>query len=176
MRIGIDVRLWGTQHAGIGRYVEELVKNLQAIDKKNRYVLFCREEDFAKIPEAPNFKKVVADIKHYTLAEQFKLPTVFAKEKLDVLHVPHFNVPIFYRGPFVVTIHDLLWHEVRGLNVTTQTPLVYSIKYLAYRFVVKNAVLRAKKILVPSNFVKQDLIKRFNIPGNKVVATYEAAS
>lgn len=173
MKIGIDVRLWGTQHAGIGRYVEELVKNLQAIDNKNQYVLFCREKDFSDIPEKENFRKVVADIPHYTLREQVLLPGIFKKEKLDLLHVPHFNVPIRYNGRFVVTIHDILWHQVKGLDVTTLSAPLYLIKHLGYRFVVKNAVSRAAKIIVPSKAVKSDLVKQFNLREEEIIVTYE---
>lgn len=173
MRIGIDIRLWGTQHAGIGRYVEELVKNLQEIDNKNQYVLFCREKDFSDIPEKENFRKVVADIPHYTLREQVLLPGIFKKENLDLLHVPHFNVPIRYKGRFVVTIHDILWHQVKGLGVTTLPAPLYLIKHLGYRAVVKNAVSRAEKIIVPSNAVKNDLVKQFNLPKEEIVVTYE---
>lgn len=180
MKIGIDIRLWGTQHAGIGRYTEELVRNLQEIDIdkdiENEYVLFCRKNDFEEIPIRTNWKKVIADIPHYTLREQILLPGIFQKEKLDLLHVPHFNVPIRYKGRFVVTIHDILWHQVKGLDVTTQSAPLYLIKHLGYRFVVKNAVTRAEKIIVPSNAVKDDLVKQFNLRGEKIIVTYEGVS
>jgi hypothetical protein len=49
-------------------------------------------------------------IQHYTLEEQLKLPRIFNSSQLDLLHVPHFNVPLAYQGKLIVTIHDLLWH------------------------------------------------------------------
>lgn len=173
MKIGIDIRLWGTQHAGIGRYTEELVRNLQEIDNANNYVLFCRRRDISSIPVKTNWQKVVADIPHYTLREQVLLPGIFKKEKLDLLHIPHFNVPIGYNGRFVVTIHDILWHQTKGLNVTTLPAPLYLIKHLGYRAVVKNAVSRAIKIIVPSKTVGEDLRKQFNLPKDKLVVTYE---
>lgn len=176
MKIGIDVRFWGTQHAGIGRYTEELVKNLQDLNTNAEFVLFCRKKDLEAIPVKKNWRKVVADIPHYSFDEQTVLPRIFRGERLDLLHVPHFNVPIFYNRPFVVTIHDVLWHDVRGADVTTQPPFVYSVKYLGYRFVVWNAIKRAKRILVPSNTVRQDLVKRFRVPASKIVVTYEGVS
>jgi hypothetical protein len=33
MRIGIDARLFGTRHGGIGRYSEQLIKNLEKLIK-----------------------------------------------------------------------------------------------------------------------------------------------
>lgn len=176
MKIGIDVRLWGTQHAGIGRYTEELVRNLQDIDTDIEYVLFCRKNDSDKIPVKANWRRVVADIPHYTLREQVLLPGIFKRENLDLLHVPHFNVPIRYKGRFIVTIHDILWHQMKGLNFTTLPAPLYLIKHLGYRAVVKNAVSRAEKIIVPSKSVKTDLIKTFNVAEAKIAVIYEGIS
>ena len=49
MRIGIDGRLWN--ETGVGRYIRNLVRELQIIDQKNEYVLFVLTKD----KEAINF-------------------------------------------------------------------------------------------------------------------------
>lgn len=174
-KIGIDARLWGVKHAGIGRYTEELVKNLQEVDRRNEYILFCRRSDIEEIPSREGWRKVIADIPHYTLREQIFLPGIFKKEKLDLLHVPHFNVPILYRGKFVATIHDILWHEFRGVDVTTLPRPLYLIKHLGYRLVVNNTFHRAVKIITPTNTIKKNLAERFGIPPEKIIVTHEGA-
>ncbi|MDO8503185.1 MAG: glycosyltransferase family 1 protein [bacterium] len=176
MKIGIDGRLWGVGHTGIGRYTEELVRNLQKIDNKNEYVVFCRRGDADAIPKKSGWSVVIADIPHYTLKEQLVLPGIFKKQNLDLLHTPHFNVPLFYNRPFIVTIHDILWHQLQGAGVTTLPAPLYLIKHVGYKAVVKNAVSRARKIIVPSKVVKSDLVKQFGVSSDKVVVTYEGAS
>lgn len=176
MKIGIDARLWGVKHAGIGRYTEELVRNLQRVDNRNQYVVFCRREDVENIPTHSRWVTVVADIPHYTASEQLFLPGIFKKQKLDFLHVPHFNVPIFYNRPFIVTIHDILWHRLQGLGVTNLPAPLYLIKHLGYRLVIRNAVSRARKIIVPSKAVKLDILSQFHVLENKVVVTYEGVA
>ncbi len=172
-KIGIDARIWGVKHAGLGRYVEELVLHLQKLATENEYVIFCRKEDIDKIPDAKGWRKVTADIRHYSFAEQLKLVSIFNRERLDLLHVPHYNVPIFYRGKFIVTIHDLLWHDSKGLKVTTLPAPIYAGKYFSYRLVVRNAVRRAAKIITPTKAIKDDLLKKFSLQPGKVVVTYE---
>lgn len=174
MKIGIDARLWGVKHTGIGRYVEQLVTNLKDIDRKNEYVLFLRKVDIDSVEVPQNWKKVIVDIQHYSLTEQLLLPFIFSKEKLDLLHVPHYNVPMFYGGKFLITIHDLTWHNFKGVRATTLSWPLYSIKYLAYRIVVNRAIKNAAKIITPSFAVKDELMKKFNLPNNKVEVTYEA--
>lgn len=174
-KIGIDARLWGVKHGGIGRYTEELVKNLQEIDKKNNYALFCRRQDLDKIPVKENWKKVAADVRHYSLKEQTTLPGIFSREKLDLLHVPHFNAPIFYKGKLIVTIHDILWHQFRGPGVTTLPAPLYLIKYLGYRIVTNSAIWRAVQVITPTKAVKNEIVNQFRIPEEKVTVTYEGA-
>ncbi|MBI2268263.1 MAG: glycosyltransferase family 4 protein [Candidatus Blackburnbacteria bacterium] len=175
-KIGIDARIWGVKNTGIGRYTEELVKNLQLVDEANEYVVFCRRSNYDEIPICSGWKKVIADIPHYTLQEQVELPGIFARERLDLLHVPHFNVPLFYKGRFIVTIHDILWHHTKDHTATTLSAPVYLVKHLGYRLVVRNAVTRARNIIVPSNVVKKDLVRQFDLPKNKVVVTHEGVT
>lgn len=175
-KIGIDARLWGTKHGGIGRYTEELVRSLQTLDRKNKYTIFCKSEDKENIPNSSKWHKVVADVKHYTIAEQTEFLRILNKENLDLVHFQHFNVPVLYNGKFIVTIHDLIWHDIKGLNATNQPALFYFIKYLSYRFVVKRILKKAAKIIVPSNTIKNDLLGKFKLLASKVEVTYEGVT
>lgn len=180
MKIGIDARLSGLKHAGIGRYTQNLLQKILEYDKKNSYVFFFYDEQQAtevladKI-KSKNVKIVITPIKHYSLAEQLYLPKIFSQQKLDLLHVPHFNIPIFYSGKLVVTIHDLLWHEYKGGTVTTLNPIMYALKYLFYRVVTKAAVLKAKKILVPAQTIKETVATYYPTTQNKIVITKEGS-
>jgi len=177
-RIGIDCRLSGVRNAGIGRYVSNLVHELLPLSKSEvTLVLFFYDEVQQAevlgrdVPE--NCEVVLAPVQHYSFSEQLRLPTIFRKAKIDLLHVPHFNVPLFYQGKYVVTIHDLLWHERKGRAVTTLAPTVYWLKYWLYLLVVKTAIERAKKIFVPSETVRDAVINRFPSAQKRAVVTYE---
>src|SRR5690606_31841366 len=94
----------------------------------------------------------------------------------DLFHFPHFNVPFLYRRPFVVTIHDLLWHEKIGFQATTLSPLKYLAKYFGYRAIINHAARHAKHILAPSQHVKSNLQTTFNLDPAQITVTYEAAT
>lgn len=174
-RIGIDCRLAGQRHAGIGRYTQNLVKHL--VEKKDvQWVLFFSDTNQAReiIPQPlSHVREVIVPVKHYSLMEQLLLPVVFSKEKLDLLHIPHFNIPIFYPGKIVITIHDLLWHEQRGSHVTTLPAWKYWLKYLGYKYTVQRAVQKAKHIFVPSKTVSTILKKYYPFVSEKITITYE---
>lgn len=177
MKIGIDARFVGPQGTGLGKYTEKLILNLAKIDKNNQYFIFLKEDNWSylKLNRHENFTKVLADVPWYSFAEQLKMPAIFAAQNLDLLHIPHFNVPILYKGEFVVTIHDLIHHKFTEYATTTKNPLVFKLKRLGYKKVIENAVYKSQKIITPSNFVKNDILKNFKIQSSKIIVTYEAA-
>jgi len=176
MKIGIDARFVGPSGTGLGKYTEKLIENLQKIDKKNQYSIFLKTDNWSYLNLTnKNFQKVLADVPWYSVSEQLKMPSIFALAKLDVLHVPHFNVPYFYRGKFIVTIHDLIHHDFSQESATTRNPLVFKFKRFGYKSVISKAVLKSTKIITPSNFVKGEIVKTFDVDPQKIVVTYEAA-
>lgn len=176
MKIGIDCRFVGPEGTGLGKYTEKLVLNLIKIDKRNTYVLFLRKNnwDYLRV-SAKNIKRVIADVPWYSFAEQLKLLKIFSRENLDILHVPHFNMPLIYSGKLVITIHDLIHHEFTQESATTRNLVIFKVKRLAYNLVITLAVKKAKKIIAPSNFVREKLIKTFKLQKEKIITIYEAA-
>jgi len=174
MRIGIDCRFWGIEHAGLGRYTKELVLNLLKVDKKNNYFLFLRQGRGREIKKGKRVKKVIFNVPHYSLKEQLLFPGEINKYNLDLFHFPHFNVPILlWRTPFIVTIHDLIKHFFKGRTVTTRNLLAYSIKRAGYHLVIDKAIKKAKAIIVPSYFVKDQVVVHYPSVEDKIRVIYE---
>jgi len=176
MKIGIDARFAGPEGTGIGKYTEKLIEHLQKIDSINSYSIFLKESNwnFLKLNNK-NFQKVLADVSWYSIEEQIKMPIIYNRQNLDLLHIPHFNVPLFYKGNFVVTIHDLIHREFTTSDVTTRYKLIFKLKKFGYQKVVNNAIKNSRKIITPSKFVKDQIIETFGIDPAKIVITYEAA-
>ena len=175
MGIGIDGRLWG--QTGVGRYIRNLVINLQKIDSKNAYIVFVRKEDIQDVKSQivnPKWKIIEANIKWHSLKEQYEFPKILNKEKLDLVHFPYFSVPILYNKPFVLTIHDLIIHHFPTGKASTLFPLLYYLKFYSYKYIIYNAARKAKKIITPSISTKEEVMDHLGISENKIVVTYEA--
>ncbi len=157
MRIAIDARMTGAENTrGIGRYIEELVRAMIEVEPQNEYVMID-----AKVP-------------WYGLAEQMKMPEILRAARADVVHVPHWNVPLLYRGPLVVTIHDLLLrHEPASAKASTHNFLTRRVKRIGYRLTLDHAISAAKKILVPTQFVADDVTHFYPRAAPKIVVTGE---
>lgn len=174
MRIGIDARLFGTKHGGIGRYTEQLIKELELIDATNEYFVFLDDNGMNDYqPKNSNFKKVKANFRAYSLGEQLIFPFLLVKYRLDLVHFTHFNVPLLFRGKFVVTIHDLIISHYPSHRATTLNPMLYKTKLFFYDWVVASSARRAKKIIAVSDFTKKDIAHLLKVDSSKIRTVYE---
>ncbi len=173
MKIVIDARLYGPKDTGIGRYTQKLVENLIKIDSKNEYLILLRKGDYDLLKFPKNWTKVLADFKHYTFEEQFKMPLLLMKLKAELVHFPHFNIPILYFGKYIVTIHDLIMHKFTDGTATTRKFPIYQIWRMGYHIAFAKAVYGSRKIIVPSNAIKDEVVQFYKINPKKVEVTYE---
>lgn len=173
MKILIDARLYGLENAGLGRYLINLIEELSKADTKNNYVVLLRKKYFDSLSLPQNWLKILADYRHYSFAEQIKIPMIIKREKPDITHFPHFNVPIFFRGKFVVTIHDMLMHKSAGLAATTLPAPFYFIKRMGYRIVFDNAIKKSVAIIVPTKTVGNEISKKYQVDPKRIFVTYE---
>ncbi len=172
MKIGIDARL--ISETGVGRYIRNLITELGKIDRTNSYVVFFRKAAYSGF-ELPNarWEKRLADVPWHSVAEQIFMPAIFNREKLDVLHVPYFNVPIFYFGKFIVTIHDLTILHFDTGKATTLPYLFYKIRRWGYSLSLLKALFWSEKVIAVSKSTKQELLDHFDVLQEHIVIIYE---
>ncbi|HOA18440.1 MAG TPA: glycosyltransferase family 1 protein [bacterium] len=173
MRIGIDARFYG--EAGPGRYVKNIIEHLENIDNENEYIIFLRKKVFDEfVPKNNRTKKILADYKWYSWGEQLGFLFLVIKQKLDLFYVPHFNIPTLYPGKLVCAIPDIIMHKFSTERGTTLFKPYFKLKKIVYKFVVKTAVRKSCKVIVPSRDVANDFINTFkNINKDKYVISYE---
>ncbi len=175
MRIGIDARFYGSLGKGLGRYTQKLIENLEKVSSEDKFFIFLRKENWDEYqPANKNFSKVLANIPWYGVREQVFFPRILKKYNLDLVHFPHFNVPVFWKGKFVVTIHDLILFHFPTQRATTLSPFYYFLKKIAHRIVIRNAVKKSEKIIAVSRFTKKDILKHFRVSSRKIAVTLEA--
>ena len=167
MRIGIDCRIYGTGFTGIGRYTYELVKHYieenDKLETPHEIVLFFNSPEYEKFSPAPHTQKVLVNARHYSFSEQTNFLKKLYKEKCDVVHFPHFNVPVLYKKPFVVTVHDLTLSIFPGQKMTKWHHRA------AYNLTIKSATKKAKKIIAISENTKKDIIEYLKISPDKII-------
>ncbi len=164
--IGIDARLYAS--SGIGRYIRNLIKELEQIDASNDYIIFINEKDHDKYkPTSKNFKKWLVNSQWYTIDEQFVMLKETYQAQLDLLHVPHFNIPVFYPRKMMVTVHDLTMGSYSDSQKKQSM-----FKQYGYQFVIRSAMKKARCIITPSDAVKTEINDKYGV-GAKTAVIYE---
>jgi glycosyltransferase involved in cell wall biosynthesis len=176
--IGIDCRFWGLRHAGLGRYTRDLVLSMvKQLNFDAKFTLFFQKGEWLDDQKDLGDSSIVeVDIPHYSLKEQALYWRTIGNYKLDLVHYPHFNIPVLSDTPFVVTIHDLIKHFFKGKPVTTRNSLVYWIKYGGYHLTINTAIKKAYKIITPSQFTKDQVVSHYPGVSNKIEVIYEGVN
>lgn len=160
----------GRQPDGIGQFALNLLTGWQALGKLNKdFHLFITNEFYEKaaclFPHAQLIPISDAAMHiHLTRYDRFfkslytdrcLLPHYLNKDRYDLLFHP-FNAANDYiskRIPTIITLHDLFFKNFPG---------ELSRKYLPYvKFRYKGLIYKPAHIIVPSGFVKQDIMKYY---------------
>jgi len=88
------------------------------------------------------------------------------RARIDGLHV-QYTAPLGYRGPLVVTVHDLSY-----VRVPESFPVALR---MALRALVPWSLRRAARIITDSEFSRRDIVAQYGIGPDKVVVTSLAA-
>jgi glycosyltransferase involved in cell wall biosynthesis len=167
MRIALDARLSYYVQAGITQYTLNLIQALSAIDSENEYLLLQRRPDQRTIVSQGNFRRVPLLAPTHHPLEQYLLALELPLQgKIDVVHCTDFIPPFYYRGPTVITIHDLAF---------LLYPHFLTRKAARYYGLIDRAVRRADHVIAVSESTKRDIVRLTGTPERKITVIYEAA-
>jgi len=170
MKIGIDARM--LFFTGIGRHILNLLKNVPPLDPDSDYTAFIRPRDrkeaeqvLGNLLTGPKANLTLIDTidSYYNLAEQTAHLRILNKARLDLLHVPHFNIPVRYKGRLVVTIHDLI-----QAHIASQETWKARLKRHAYRYVISQALSKAAHVITVSDYTRQDIVRTFGTAQSRI--------
>ena len=166
MRIAIDARK--LHDFGIGTYIRNILTELSRLDRTNEYVVLCRPEDIDSGDVlGRNFRMVPEPAPTYSVSEQFKIPLSLARERVRLVHEPHYVLPPLVRCRSVVTIHDCI-------HLMFPQYLPGKLAHLYAKGSMWSAARKANRILTVSEASKRDILRFFDVPPDKVVVIYNA--
>jgi glycosyltransferase involved in cell wall biosynthesis len=96
----------------------------------------------------------------YGLSEHWTVPAAAHRARATLLHEPHYTLPFGWRGPAVVTIHDLI--HLRFPRFFKPGAAIYA------RAIAGSAVNRARIVLVDSEHTRREVIEMLNAPTAKL--------
>jgi len=156
-KIAIDARM--IEFSGIGTYLRNLLEELAGIESEFQFEVGCpRSELISRLP-ATKFHWTRTKACIYGVKEQWEILRL--ARGADLLHCPHYNVPYFYGGRLVVTIHDLS-------HLMFPQFLPHRPAWLYARVMLGAAAKKARNIITDSEFSKQSIQERLGVPEQKI--------
>lgn len=171
MNIGIDGRAsqW-YRGTGIGTYTYQLINYVNKVDFLNNYMIFMPKNSKYDINFNSNFS--IANITENckdNFWDEVNIPNILKSNEVDLYHVPQNGIgsPEEKKCPLVITLHDVIPYRM---------PKTTSEGYLKlFEEKLPDIVSMCDGIITVSNFSKEDIVKTFNFPREKIFVTYLAS-
>ena len=167
MRIGIDVRK--LDDYGIGTHIRNVVLRAAHVATEHQFCFYypsghSLDPDF----QGPRYEWIEEPAGKYSIGEHVSLARRAEESGISLFHSPHYTLPYFIRVPSVVTVHDLIHFKFRDYFPAW--------KVEAAKFVMKQAVKKAKSVLTVSETTKNDLLNWMPDLQSKTKVLYNSLS
>lgn len=169
MLIGIDAsRANKKNKTGTEWYSYHLIQALKKIPFKpgDKFILYSKNKfkgDLANLPN--NWQSKVLSWPFKYVWTHIRLCWEIFFNPPNVLFVPAHALPIFCRSKKVITVHDLGFKRFKKVYSFSQRIYAYFVHWWAHK--------KADKIIVPSNFTKEELIQLYHTKEEKIKVIHE---
>jgi len=152
MRFSVDAHAIGQHLTGNETYIRNLLSCFAALDRRADFIAYLsRESSFEEVPQRFH-KRLVAVNPFVRLG--LDLPLRLRQDRPNLLHV-------YCPAPVVVSVHDVSFLE----HPEYFTPF----RAVQLRLTVHRTVRSASRVLTPSDFSKQSILKAYGLPEERVV-------
>lgn len=170
MRIGIEAqRIFRKNKHGMDYVVLQEIKEIQKMDAKNEYFVFVAPGEDRCLEDSKNVHIIEIGGNFYPLWEQFTLPKAVKELNLDMLHCTSNTAPIRCKIPLILTLHDIIFLEPRDKS---NKSLYQNLGWFYRRLVVPRILRKCQYIITVSNFEKNNIISKLNIPQERIRMIY----
>ena len=142
---------------GIARYALELASRLPSLAPDWEFVALTAPGGL----EAPlGIEPLRCPAKFLSPLEQLALRVSLSKARCDLFHATSFSVPAFWKGPLVVTLHDVNHLALPENYGPGRRPY--------YRLVVAPRAKSARAVLTDSEFSRREIARYLELPVEKI--------
>ena len=169
MHIAIDAHSVGTGLGGNETYATNLIEALAEVDRVNNYTLYVTKQEAVDRfhNRWPNFQTRVTLPHTPVIRIPLTLTFETRKRPVDILHV-QYTAPPVAACPVITTIHDLSFEHL---------PETFNRRsWMQMRLTVRSTARRAAHIITDSSYSRNDILKTYGLPGDRVTVTPLAAS
>jgi glycosyltransferase involved in cell wall biosynthesis len=166
VHLGVDGTIWGGEESGVSIATRRLFQHYAAASPNFEFTVFLSRST----PAPPSLNPISENVRTVVQStgrrgrrvawQQLVLPGLARRHRIDLLYCPCYTAPLLSGVPAVVTIHDLIaWKKPEVCRLSN---------VLHFRALLKPSAARSRRITVPTETVKRDVIERLGVSEEKI--------
>jgi glycosyltransferase involved in cell wall biosynthesis len=158
--IVIDARMY--RSSGIGTYIRHLIPYVMEGMRDERFVLLGNLQEVSVVASSfgNRVRYIHCGAPIYSIAEQFELLRCLPADT-KLFWSPHYNIPLFYRGKLLVTVHDVLHLAMPQFVEGVHKHLYAHLLFAALK-------QKSSQILCDSSFTAHELNRYAGVSKDKI--------
>jgi len=165
LKIAVNAMLLRQPYSGVEVAIHNLIKAVAAQAPQWEF-LAAVPADFAASTDMPGNISLhrapgwTRDRAGRIVWEQLAFPGVLRRQKVSLLHAPGYVMPLRWRGPTVLSVYDI--------TALTHPQWCKPANVWHYRLMLPRSVRRADRVLVPSEYVGNELVNVLGVDRDKI--------
>ncbi len=160
------------ENSGVQYYTNNLLKEIRKLEDLQIKALVSKSY-FPNIGVSDKLQFQYVDINSKNRLkriyyENLKLHQFLRQEKFNLYHATNYLLPYFSKFKSVLTIHDLI--AINHPQFCQNESVIY------FSLLQSRSIKQATKIIAVSNTVKNEIIKKYNVPPEKIVTIYHGVN
>ena len=157
MRFSVDAHAIGQHLTGNETYIKNLLSGFGSLDQESEFIAYlARESAFSEVPQRFE-KRLVPESPWLRLGYDFSRQLL--RDRPSLVHV-QYTAPVLCRTPVVVSVHDISFLDY---------PEYFSpFRSRQLRLTVRHTVQKAARVLTPSEFSKECILRAYQLADDKV--------
>ncbi|MDT8715631.1 glycosyltransferase family 4 protein [Clostridium sp. 19966] len=170
MKIGIDGRAakW-YRGTGIGNYTYQIINSINNLDNSDDFLMFMPENCDTDIKFNKNFSvRNISERPSTNFWNEINIPNILQDNEVEIYHVPQngIGLPLEKTCKMIITLHDIIPYKM---------PETVGPNYLKiFTEQLPYLIPKCDGIITVSNYSKDDIVKYFNFPKEKIYVTHLA--
>ncbi len=171
----------GGSGGGVAVYANNLLEQLDLLIEGSDNSILCVKNKNNNTKTYKNIKVLETSYNTSNLLSRLVwlniyLPFYCLKNRILVLHRVVPELPLIKVCKYICTLHDLMYRFHLQKTAKSNITFLHKLKSISYGMILRKSISSATYILVPSYFIKSEVIKVFGLNPSKISATHLGVS
>ena len=156
--IGLDATSVSLYGKGLSRYQYNLIHSLAKLDRNNCYYVFLNKNNpIPPLPARDNFHYVKIYMPIRIIWDQFQLPVIMRKYRLDIYHACFETLPLVAGNKLIIYLFEIPDYRINSVSRSSGNSLYAwaSQRYTMSFF--RLSIRKARLVITSSQSTKKDL-------------------